>query len=237
MARSPKPTASARPVAVLALVAGAVLAGDLFTKSLAVLWAESPRAPSLALGRLLRVTLVYNNHSAFSVSIGSGTWRVNVLLTVLALVLLVPICRDLAVIDRRSTVALGLIGGAGLGNLLSLLTSPLGVVDFLALNTGGGRELVMNFADIAAYAGVLLLLPTGGRLVSALRAQRRVRRAYAALETPAARAARLIEVERPLTVHVERSERADPAARRDPVRPRHPIGDADAPHHPLSGGD
>ncbi len=208
MARSRKP---APPVVTLAAVAGAVLAGDLLTKWLALRWAAVPNAPALALGHLLRVTLVHNDHSAFSVSLGSQTWPVNVLLTSLALALLIPVCRDLAAIDRRSTVALGLIGGAGLGNLSSLLTSSVGVVDFLALNTGGGRELVMNLADVAAYAGVVMLLPTGRKLAVALRAEHRLRRTRRVWQT-AANARTDMEV--PIAVHAEPG-----VAHRDVARP------------------
>jgi lipoprotein signal peptidase len=217
MARSRKP---ASPVRTLAAVAGAVLAGDFLTKRLAVWWATVPNAPSLSLGHLLRVTLIHNEHSAFSISLGRETWPANVLLTGLALALLIPVCRDLAAIDRRSTVALGLIGGAGLGNLLSLLSSPLGVVDFLALNTGGGRELVMNFADVAAYAGVALLIPAGRKLALALQAERRARRTRPVLQETTSLHG---EVAVPIPLHAEPRRGDFGRNRRDPIE-RRPLG-------------
>jgi len=90
--------------------------------------------------------------------------------------LLIPaVCRELARFDERAPQTLGLIAGAAGGNLLSLVTSTRGVTDFIAIEHGAGRELVLNFADVAAYAGLVLMVPLGLAIVRQLREARAVR--------------------------------------------------------------
>ncbi len=117
-----------------------------------------------ALGRGVRLAVVLNNQSAFGVSLGRYTWHINLALTLVALVLTIMLCRALATLDSWSPVMLGLIAGAATGNLASLLTSPRGVLDFIAVTTGS-HELVFNLADVAACCGLLLLLRTAWTVV------------------------------------------------------------------------
>ena len=69
--------------------------------------------------------------------------------------------------------ALGLIVGGALGNLASLITSPAGVVDFIALSFESWG-IVLNVADVAAYAGLAMILRTGSLIALAIRRDRRV---------------------------------------------------------------
>lgn len=143
-------------------VALLVAAGDLLTKQAAVLMLGND---ATVFSSWLRMTVVHNDAAAFGVSLGAYTYQVNLIVKLSAIFLMLAACKDLARIDRDAPIALGLIVGAALGNLASLLLQPAGVVDFIALSIGGGVELVLNGADIAAYAGLALLGRTVWRVI------------------------------------------------------------------------
>ena len=128
-----------------------VTIGDLVSKSLAVgLW-SGERYPLL--GRILLIDVVRNPLGAFSTSLCAYTWEINVGATITAILLAMVVCPRLAQLDAIAPSALGMIAGAALGNLASLVTSPAGVPDFLAIVHGHG-SLVLNVADVAAYLGI-----------------------------------------------------------------------------------
>lgn len=132
-------------------MAALVFLGDFVSKSLAIgLWGDE-RYPLL--GRLIQIEVVRNPLGAFSTSLGAYTWEINVASTVTAVLLAMVVCPRLARLDAMAPSALGMIAGAALGNLASLLTSPSGVPDFLAIVHGKGA-LVLNVADVAAYLGI-----------------------------------------------------------------------------------
>jgi hypothetical protein len=58
--------------------------------------------------------------------------------------------------------------------------SPPGVVDFISVSVGAHSELVLNFADLAAYVGLAMMLRTGFLIVgrSVTRARRVARRRF-----------------------------------------------------------
>jgi lipoprotein signal peptidase len=151
-----------RPIAPLLRIALLVAVGDLLTKQAAVLALAGADA---VYSDWLRLTLVHNDAAAFGISLGVYTFQLNVVVKIAAIFLMLAACRDLARIDRDAPIALGLIVGGALGNLASLLLHPAGVVDFIAVTIGGGEELVLNGADIAAYAGLALLGRTVWRVV------------------------------------------------------------------------
>lgn len=157
-------------------VALLVVLGDLVTKQVAVaLLGDAPAslgALGAVLGERVRLHVVGNTQSAFGVSLGPHTWAVNVALTLAAILLILPVCRELARLDERAPQTLGLIAGAAGGNLVSLVTSTRGVTDFIAIEHGAGRELVLNFADLAAYMGLALTLPLALAIVRQLRESR-----------------------------------------------------------------
>lgn len=138
--------------ASFAAVAGLVVYGDVVTKKVAVaLW--SGQTQSL-IGPLVDIRVVHNTLGAFSTSLGTYTWQINVAATPAAVLLAVAVCSQLARVDAGAPAGLGLVAGAGLGNLASLLDPVGGVPDFLALNDGRGGALVLNVADVAAYLGI-----------------------------------------------------------------------------------
>jgi len=157
------------PLIPLARVATLVAIGDLVTKQIAVLWIGTlePRVSSA-----IRFGVVHNDKGAFGLSVGDHTWEVSLALTLAALALIIPVAKDLARIDDRAPIALGLIAGGAIGNLVSLLVSRAGVVDFIAIQRADGVGIVLNAADVAAYAGVVMLARTAGKVVSAIRRNR-----------------------------------------------------------------
>lgn len=131
---------------------GLVAYGDLVTKWLAVTLWSGERYPLIrgAIG----IEVVHNPLGAFSTSLGPLTREINVAATLIAVLLAMAVCSRLARIDGAAPASLGLIAGAGVGNLMSLIGSTRGVPDFLALNDGRGGALVLNLADVAAYIGI-----------------------------------------------------------------------------------
>jgi lipoprotein signal peptidase len=157
------------PLVPLARIATLVALGDLLTKQIAVLWVGSLE-PRLAAA--VRFGVVHNDKGAFGMTAGDYTFELSLALTLAAILLIIPVARDLAKIDARAPAALGLIAGGAVGNLVSLLVNPAGVVDFIAVQRADGAGIVLNVADIAAYAGVVLLLRTSALVVAAIRRNR-----------------------------------------------------------------
>jgi lipoprotein signal peptidase len=151
--------------ATFAAMAALVVVGDLATKWLAVvLWSGETQS---LLGGRLAIQVVYNTVGAFSTSLGHLTWEINVATTVMAILLSSAVSSRLAALDATAPATLGLVAGAGMGNLASLLGSSAGVPDFLALNDGRGGALVFNLADVAAYLGIACCLRLAWTLIRA----------------------------------------------------------------------
>jgi lipoprotein signal peptidase len=157
------------PLIPLLRIATLIAIGDLMTKQVAVLWVGTlePHVTSL-----VRFGVVHNDKGAFGLTAGNYTFELSLVLTLAALVLIIPVARDLARIDHRAPAALGLIAGGAIGNLVSLLISPAGVVDFIAIQRGDGAGIVLNVADIGAYAGVAMLMRTTVMVIAAIRRNR-----------------------------------------------------------------
>ena len=149
-------TAPIRGGAAFVAMAGLVAYGDLVTKWLAVTLWSGERYPLF--GALLGIEVVHNPLGAFSTSIGPLTREINIAATLVAVLLSMAICSRLTRLDQEAPASLGLIAGAGIGNLVSMLGSSAGVPDFLALSDGAGRALVLNVADVAAYIGIACCL-------------------------------------------------------------------------------
>jgi lipoprotein signal peptidase len=153
---------------MFAVCALAVAMVDLTSKRLAAAFLAERDLP--VIGHVVRLAVVLNDQSAFGVSLGPYTWHINTALTLVALGLSIALCQALTRIDVWAPIVLGLIAGAATGNLLSLVFSPHGVIDFVAVSRGDGQELVFNLADVAAVLGLLLIVRTGARVVRAIRA-------------------------------------------------------------------
>ena len=189
---------------VMARIAIVVAIGDWLTKAVA---ARVVATDAVVLTERLRFAVVHNDGTAFGLSAGAYTWQLNLALTMAAIVLMVPVARDLARIDDAAPRALGLIMGGAMGNLASLLLGPPGVVDFISISMGAHSELVLNVADIAAYAGLAMMLRTGFLIVAEMRRSVQPRRVVQVQHwvTAARRTFSDREVPRPVAV-ADRSE-------------------------------
>jgi signal peptidase II len=106
---------------------------------------------------VLRFTLVYNPGAAFGLHLGPYSRVIFTALTVVALFILGRLYRATAPGDQWRTVALALVCGGAVGNLLDRLRSDLGVVDFLDVGVGDMRWPTFNVADMAVSCGAVLL--------------------------------------------------------------------------------
>lgn len=140
---------------VLALV----VACDAFTKWLAESKLTPERVPHelIAGADWLRATLIHNPGAAFGLHVGDYSRWVFTALTVIALVILGRLYASTRPGDWARTLALALVCGGAVGNLLDRLRSPIGVVDFIDLGMGESRWPTFNIADMAVSIGAFLL--------------------------------------------------------------------------------
>jgi lipoprotein signal peptidase len=198
-----------RHLGVLARIAVLVAVGDWLTKAVA---ARVVGSDAVVFSEKLRFAVVHNDAAAFGLSAGAYTWPLNLALTLAAIVLMIPVARDLARIDEAAPRALGLIVGGAFGNLASLLLGPPGVVDFISVSIGAHSALVMNVADIAAYVGLAMMLRTGFLIVAEIRREARPRRSEQISHwiTAARRSFTDREVQRPVPMADRAIEEKDP---------------------------
>jgi len=122
-----------------------------------IFWGVSAYLPRSLWGDWARLTLVYNPGAAFGLHFGPQSRWIFIALTVVALVVLGKLYIETPLFDRLRTLALALVTGGAVGNLLDRLKSSHGVVDFLDLGVGDWRWPTFNVADIAVSVGAVLL--------------------------------------------------------------------------------
>jgi signal peptidase II len=134
-----------------------LVAVDCTTKRLVV---ESlpPHVPHPVLGDVLRFTLAYNPDAAMGLSLGPYS-RVGfaVIATIVLGALLIYRRRFAGGNDARS-LAIALIAGGAIGNLIDRVRSARGVVDFIDVGIGDARFYTFNVADASVFCGAVLLL-------------------------------------------------------------------------------
>jgi signal peptidase II len=138
-------------------VTGIVLLLDAFTKTIAVDRLIPAYLPRPLWGDALRLTLVYNPGAAFGLHFGSLSRWIFIALTCLALLILGRLYLETPLLHRTRTLAIALVTGGALGNLLDRLKSSRGVVDFIDLGVGAWRWPTFNVADMAVTTGAMLL--------------------------------------------------------------------------------
>ena len=106
------------------------------------------------LGDFFRLTYIHNPGAAFGLNVGSPL--LHTAFSILALGILVYLYRSLAENERFLRLALCLVLGGAVGNIIDRLY--LGeVVDFFDFGFGDLRWPIFNFADSFVTVGVLLL--------------------------------------------------------------------------------
>lgn len=140
-------------------IAGAVLVLDQWTKHWAVRVLQH-RDPVRVIGDVVRLTFTRNSGVAFGIGAGLGfpyyVFSIVAVVAIFYLFLRHPLLR----LSRQ--LALALILGGAIGNLVDRLRSGQ-VVDFLEVGVGRLRWPVFNLADSAVTVGVVLFALTWSR--------------------------------------------------------------------------
>ncbi|MDQ6887913.1 MAG: signal peptidase II [Gemmatimonadota bacterium] len=140
------------------MLAGSIVLLDVLTKWLAERDLHPLRyAPREVVGSWVRLTLVYNKGAAFGLNLGPYSRWIFMALTIVALLILVRLYRATGVQERLRLMAIGLVCGGALGNLIDRVRSDSGVVDFLDVGIADHRWPTFNVADIAVSVGAFLL--------------------------------------------------------------------------------
>jgi signal peptidase II len=130
---------------------------DVVTKQIAVAQLMPRQLPHEVLGDAIRFTLVFNEGAAFGLKFGPLSRWIFLAATVVALVILGRLYRATRAGDLLRTLALGLVCGGAVGNLIDRIRSPLGVVDFIDVGLREHRWPTFNVADMAVSTGAILL--------------------------------------------------------------------------------
>jgi signal peptidase II len=138
-------------------VASVIVIADLFTKAIAENALQPRGIPHPVAGEWLRLTLVYNPGAAFGLHLGPYSRWIFLVLTLAALFILGRLYMNTRPGDIWRTLAVGLVCGGAVGNLIDRIRSPLGVVDFIDVGIGDMRWPTFNVADMAVSTGAFLL--------------------------------------------------------------------------------
>jgi signal peptidase II len=141
---------------VFAWAALATVLLDLITKLIAE--ATLLRTPGIPVfGDWFQLRLVYNQGAAFGLHVGPYSRWIFFTVALIAVFVLTRMSRSSPVGDRFRQLALGLVAGGAIGNLIDRIRSPRGVVDFLDVGVGSLRWPTFNVADIAVSCGAIAL--------------------------------------------------------------------------------
>lgn len=133
-----------------------VIALDIVTKYLAE--RELLRSAGRAvIGDLFQLRLVYNPGAAFGLDLGPLSRWIFMAVAIAAVLLLYRYHRAAEPGDWFRQLALGLVSGGALGNLIDRVRSSQGVVDFLDVGIGAHRWPTFNVADMAVSCGAIAL--------------------------------------------------------------------------------
>ena len=135
----------------------AVVAIDLVTKLIAAGALSPQHVPHEVIGNNIRLTLVYNPGAAFGLNLGIYSRWIFMALTAGALVILGRLFKATREGDYLRAIALGLVCGGAVGNLIDRIRSATGVVDFIDVGVGDLRWPTFNVADMAVSVGAFLL--------------------------------------------------------------------------------
>ena len=130
---------------------------DCTTKELAETHLVPAEVPHEVVGSVLRFTLGYNPGAAFGIDF-PGARPVLTAAAMLIVGILFHLYRRAGTADAPLSLALALVTGGAIGNLIDRIFSPHGVVDFIDVGVGPYRFWTFNLADVAITAGAVLLV-------------------------------------------------------------------------------
>ncbi len=151
------PRAGLGKVGLLVVVVAIVVTLDMVTKA----WITQNIAlyrPVPVIGEFFRITYTHNPGAAFGINIGQHSRIFFLVLSLAALVVLGLIYRSTPIGDRVRLLAVALVSGGAIGNIIDRIRYEQGVVDFLDVGIGSTRWPVFNVADMAVSTGAVLLL-------------------------------------------------------------------------------
>jgi signal peptidase II len=149
-------SAAGTKVALFAAVLAGVLTLDLTTKLLVQRYFHLYQQVDV-IGEYVRLTYIYNPGAAFGIQVGPYSREIFLVLSIVALVALFAMYWFTPAADRVRLMAISLICGGAIGNLIDRIRSPAGVVDFIDIGVGQTRWPVFNIADMAVTAGAIIL--------------------------------------------------------------------------------
>lgn len=135
----------------------ALLLADCGTKRLA-LEGLLPDGAHRVLGGFVRFSLTFNTGAAFGIGEGSGWEPLLAVLAIGVLAVLLGMYLLSQDDDRYRVIALALICGGAMGNLIDRLRWSRGVVDFIDIGLGDARWWTFNLADVGITVGAMLLV-------------------------------------------------------------------------------
>ena len=138
-------------------VGATAVVSDVASKALAVATLAPVGLERPVVGDFLRWKLVYNPGAAFGLHLGDYSRPIFIALSFIALAILWRVYAGARVGDRARVLAVALVSGGAVGNLVDRLRAPQGVVDFIDIGLGVTRWPTFNVADIAVSTGALLL--------------------------------------------------------------------------------
>ena len=137
-------------------IALAVLVADQISKYIVTIKMTAYGPPIDILGTFFRLTFIHNRGAAFGLNLGSPL--IHTVVSVAALALLVYLFWTLPVGARLLRVALAMVLGGALGNIIDRVRLEKGVVDFFDFGIGEQwRWPVFNVADSFVTVGIILL--------------------------------------------------------------------------------
>jgi len=135
-----------------------VLSVDVLTKTWAVNALAPRHVPHEILGELVRFTLSFNPGAAFGMHIGAYSSLFFGVLAIVIIFVLLHATRELVAESWLASVAVPLIIGGALGNVLDRIRYRDGVVDFIDIGVGDVRFWTFNVADSAVSIGAVCLV-------------------------------------------------------------------------------
>lgn len=133
-----------------------VLVLDVATKY----WAERElvrHSGRSVFGEWFQLRLVYNPGAAFGLDLGPFSRWIFMGVALVAVVALYRMSVHAEPRDWFRQLALGLVSGGALGNLIDRVRSSQGVVDFLDIGVSAWRWPTFNVADMAVSCGAIAL--------------------------------------------------------------------------------